>query len=96
MRDIYKTAMETDGVASVEIKEFQRWGKKPDHGKAIRAEDSVPVEIQKALGELAENGMVTCVGLWRIADRLGVERKTLSAACETLGIKIRGCQLGAF
>ena len=90
----------TADLLEMKIKQCQLglfgWGKKPDHGKAIRAEDSVPVEIQKALGELAENGMVTCVGLWRIADRLGVERKTLSAACETLGIKIRGCQLGAF
>ena len=72
------------------------WGKKPNHGKDIHAADSVPVEIKTALEKVAENGMVSCAMLWGIADRLGLERKGVSAACETLGLKIRGCQLGAF
>ena len=72
------------------------WGKKPNHGKDIHAAVSVSVEMKSALEEVAENGVVTCAGLWVIADRLGAERKVVSAACETLGLKIRGCQLGAF
>jgi hypothetical protein len=72
------------------------WGKKPDHGKDIRAADSVSGDIKRALEEVAKNGAVTCAELWRIADRLGVERKAVSAACDTLGLKIRACQLGAF
>lgn len=72
------------------------WGKKPNHGKDIHAADSVSVEMKTALEEVAKNGVVTCAGLWVIADRLGVERKEVSAACETLGLKIRTCQLGAF
>ncbi len=72
------------------------WGKKPNHGKDIHAAESVPVEMKKALEEVAENGVVTCAGLWMIADRLGVERKVVSAACNTLRLKIRVCQLGAF
>jgi len=72
------------------------WGKKPNHGKDIHAADSVSVEMKRALEEVAENGVVTCAGLWVIADRLGVERKAVSAACETLRLKIRVCQFGAF
>jgi hypothetical protein len=72
------------------------WGKKPDHGKDIHAADSVSVEMKRALEEAAKNGAVTCAAAWGIADRLGVERKTVSAACDTLGLKIRACQLGAF
>ena len=72
------------------------WGKKPNHGKDIHAADSIPVEMKSALEEVAENGAVTCAALWAIADRLGVERKAVSAACDTLGLKIRACQLGAF
>ena len=72
------------------------WGKKPNHGKDIHAADSVSVEIKSALEEVAENGAVTCAALWAIADRLGVERKAVSAACDTLRLKIRVCQLGAF
>ena len=52
--------------------------------------------MKRALEEVAENGAVTCAALWGIADRLGAERKVVSAACETLGLKIRACQLGAF
>ena len=72
------------------------WGKKPNHGKDIHAADSVSVEIKSALEEVAENGAVTCAALWAIANRLGAERKAVSAACDTLRLKIRVCQLGAF
>jgi len=72
------------------------WGKKPNHGKDIHAADSVSVEIKKVVEEATETGRITCAAVWGIADRFGVERKTVAAACETLGIKIRACQLGAF
>ncbi len=72
------------------------WGKKPEHGKDIHAADSISVEMKSAIEEVAENGGVTCAALWMIADRLGVERKAVSSACDTLRLKIRACQLGAF
>jgi len=72
------------------------WGKKPNHGKDIHATDSVSVEIRSALEEVVEGGVATCSAVWVIADRLGIERKVVSGVCETLGIKIRACQLGAF
>jgi hypothetical protein len=72
------------------------WGKKPSHGKDIHSADSVSVELKSALEEVAENGGVTCAELWMIADRLGTERKVVSAACDALKLKIRKCQLGAF
>ncbi len=72
------------------------WGKRPDHGKEIRAADSVSAEMKSALEKATKNGTVTCAAAWAIADRLGIERKAVSAACETLRVKIRKCQLGAF
>ncbi|MBM4308365.1 MAG: hypothetical protein FJ123_16675 [Deltaproteobacteria bacterium] len=72
------------------------WGKKANHGKDIQAAISVSVEMKKALEAVAENGAVTCASLWAIADRLGIERKAVSTACDTLGLKIRACQLGTF
>ena len=72
------------------------WGKKPNHGKDLHATDSVSVEMKSALEKVAKNGAVTCATLWGIADRLGVERKAVSAACDALRLKIRMCQLGAF
>jgi len=72
------------------------WGNKPNHGKDIHPTSSVPKEIERALQEVVEGGKVTCASLWAIADRMGIERKAVSTACETLGLKIRACQLGTF
>jgi hypothetical protein len=72
------------------------WGKKPGHGKDLHAADSVSVEMKSTLEKAAESGAMTCASVWVIADQLGVERKTVSAACEALKLKIRKCQLGAF
>jgi hypothetical protein len=72
------------------------WGEKPNHGQDIQAADSVSLEMKSALEKAAENGVVTCAALWRIADRLGEKRKVFSAACDTLKLKIRACQLGTF
>ena len=72
------------------------WGKKPGHGKDIHAADSVSVEMKSAFEEVAENGVVTCAALWEIAHRLGAERKAVSAACDTLRLKIQVYQLRAF
>jgi hypothetical protein len=90
----------TADLLEIKIKECQLglfgWGDKPSHGKDIRAADSVPAEIKSAIEKAAVNSTVTCAALWTIADRLSVKRKVVSAACDTLGLKIRACQLGAF
>jgi len=90
----------TADLMEMKIKECQLglfgWGEKPSHGKDIRVAGSVPVEIKSALEKAVVNGEVACATLWTIADRLGAERKVVSTACETLGIKIRSCQLGTF
>jgi hypothetical protein len=90
----------TADLLEMKIKECQLglfgWGKKPSHGKDIQAADSVSVDIKSALEKAAVNGIVTCAALWTIADQLGVNRKVVSTACETLRLKIRSCQLGTF
>lgn len=72
------------------------WGNKPNHGKDVSRADSVSQDVEIALGEVVKKGKVTCSAIWAIADRLGRERKEISTACETLGLKICACQLGAF
>ena len=90
----------TADLLEIKIKECQLglfgWGDKPGHGKDIRAADSVSVDIKSAVEKAAVNGVVSCAALWVIADQLGVRRKVVSAACDTLRLKIRPCQLGAF
>lgn len=72
------------------------WRDKPNHGKDIHPLDSVSFEIRSAIEKVAEKGRVSCSSLWKIADRLGIDRKAVSTACETLGLKIIKCQLGTF
>jgi len=90
----------TADLLEIKIKKCQLglfgYGKKPNHGKEIQAADSVSDEMKCAIEEAAENGKVTCAALWTIADRLGIKRKEVSAACEALKLKIRECQLGTF
>ena len=90
----------TADLLEVKIKKCQLglfgWGKEPNHGKEIHAADSVSAEMKRAIEDVTQNGAVTCAALWAIANRLGTERKVVSAACETLGFKIQACQLGAF
>ena len=96
MAEVGKTA----DLLEIKIKECQLglfgWGDKPNHGKDIRVTDSISVEIKSAIEKAAVNGTVACAALWRIADQLSVKRKVVSAGCDTLGLKIRPCQLGAF
>ncbi len=90
----------TADLLEIKIKECQLglfgWGDKSGHGKDIRSTDSVSVEIKGAVEKAVVNGTVTCAAAWRIADQLSVKRKAVSAACDTLKLKIRPCQLGAF
>ena len=86
--------------------EFEKgFGVKTDIDKAFYARcdigefrqvERIFAEMKRAIEGAAENGEVTCAALWMIADRLGTKRKEVSAACETLKIKIRECQLGTF
>jgi hypothetical protein len=97
--DMAKVGITAD-LLETKIKECQLglfgWGDKPGHGKDIQATDSVPAEIKSAVEKAVVNGTVSCAAAWRIADQLNVKRKAVSAACETLKLKIRPCQLGAF
>ena len=90
----------TADLLEIKIKECQLglfgWGDKPGHGKDIRATEPVPVGIKSAIEKAAVNGTVTCAAAWKIADQLSVKRKVVSAACDTLKLKVRPCQLGAF
>lgn len=90
----------TADLLEMKIKECQLglfgWGGDRGHGKEVQAADQIPEEVNSALEKAAEGGKIDCKALWTIANQLGVGRKSLSAACEALGLKIRSCQLGTF
>ena len=66
------------------------------HGKVVEPAESVSDALRAQLDRFAGSGEIGCASAWEIADRLGLDRMAVAAACEHLGTKIRRCQLGAF
>jgi hypothetical protein len=64
--------------------------------KIIHAQDVVDDALKDAIHAALENGRLPCRNAWEIAERFGLRKMAVSSACETLGIKIKPCQLGAF
>jgi len=71
------------------------FGYKPEK-KIVKPLDAVDPEMAAALQSALLNDRLPCRAAWDIAERFQVEKMTVSGACETLGIKVRPCQLGAF
>jgi hypothetical protein len=71
------------------------YGYKPDK-KIVKPAPSVDPALESAIKESLVNGRLPCAGAWAVADTFGIGKMDVSAACETLGIRIRPCQLGSF
>jgi len=68
----------------------------PPRKKIVTPLESVEKDLADAIRAGLEAGRLPCRTAWEIADRRGIPRMQVSAACETLEIKIKPCQLGAF
>lgn len=68
----------------------------PPHKKIVEPLASVEGGLADAIRGGLVNERLPCKTAWEIAERFDVPRMTVSAACETLGIKIKPCQIGAF
>jgi hypothetical protein len=59
-----------------------------------------PVEIEKKIMDKikaeSSEGKIICPALWKIADACGINRAEAGNAADSLGLKIKGCQLGVF
>ena len=64
--------------------------------KIIKPVESVAPDLQHALSEVVVDDRLPCASAWKIADRLGIHKMKVSAACDAMGIKVKPCQLGAF
>lgn len=71
------------------------FGYKPDK-KIVAADDFVSQELEDAIRNCLDNGKLLCIKAWEIAGTLNIQKFSVSCACESLGIKIKECQLGAF
>ncbi len=64
--------------------------------KIVRPAEAVDEALKIALQGSMENNRLPCDSAWITADRFQLRKMAVSNACETLGIKIKPCQLGAF
>jgi hypothetical protein len=62
----------------------------------VKPAQSVPEEMEESIRSSLINGKLPCAAAWDIAPEMGIGKMAVSSACETLGVKIRPCQLGAF
>lgn len=71
------------------------FGYKPDK-KITSPLASVDPDLADAIHAQLTAGRLPCERAWEIASRLNLGKMTVSRACETMKIKIKPCQLGAF
>ncbi len=65
-------------------------------GRILNAALAVPPDIERAIRAALLEGRLPCIASWEIARRFAVPKMEVAAICETLKIKIKPCQLGAF
>jgi hypothetical protein len=64
--------------------------------KIVKPAATVDPLLQEAIRGELQGGRLPCRNAWDLAERFRLSRMAVSAACETLGIKVKPCQLGAF
>ncbi len=64
--------------------------------KIVQAADSVSATLKNKLEASLVDNRITCLRCWEIAAELSLNKIDIAAACETSGLKIKPCQLGAF
>ncbi len=64
--------------------------------RIVKPAKSVSPELEADIRGALVNDRLPCKAVWMLAERFGLRKMAVSSACETLGIKIKPCQLGAF
>jgi hypothetical protein len=64
--------------------------------KIVKPQESIEENLKEAISQSLSQGKLSCKSAWDIASRFNIRKMAVSSACETMGIKIKDCQLGAF
>jgi hypothetical protein len=71
------------------------FGYKPEK-KIVKPLPEVDPEIEADIRASLAGGKLPCRAAWDIAAACNVSKMVVSGTCEAMGLKITGCQLGAF
>jgi hypothetical protein len=66
------------------------------HKGFVKPAESMSSGLEDAIRKALVNDRLSCAAAWEIAERLGIGKMDVTAACEALRIKISSCQLGTF
>lgn len=72
------------------------FGRKLDRGRAVSETVNPSAELRAEVLKSAEDGKISCLELWKAAEKTGSSKISAAAVCEDEGLKIYKCQLGAF
>lgn len=64
--------------------------------KIVEPLPEVSEDLAAAIRAALVDDRLPCSAAWAVADSLDLGKRAVSGACETLSIKIKPCQLGAF
>jgi PIN domain nuclease of toxin-antitoxin system len=64
--------------------------------KIVQPAKEITPELKESITSALKEERLSCAAAWEISGKLNIPRMKVSAACETLQIKIKPCQLGAF
>ena len=64
--------------------------------RIVKSTKQISTDLEHGIQEGLEDGRLPCITAWKIAEELGLRKMEVSSACQSLGIKISSCQLGAF
>jgi hypothetical protein len=62
----------------------------------VRPAHRVPPAFEDAIQQSLVQGKLPCKAAWDLAEKFGLRKMEVSAACEALKVKISSCQLGTF
>lgn len=64
--------------------------------KKVKPASHVDTTVRTTIENHAADGCLACRDAWHLAREHGMPKLAMANACESLGIKIKPCQLGAF
>lgn len=68
----------------------------PAKNKIVKPASESNPEVLEAIRRGLADERLPCRTAWKIAARFNISKMAVSSACESLNIKIKPCQLGAF
>jgi hypothetical protein len=64
--------------------------------RIVQPAEHVSPKLKNALENAQRDNRLSCFSAWKFAERFGISRIDIAAACEALQVKISACQLGTF